>query len=184
MLVGVVLRTDGGWGWERTVEESTAGEVHVDHAVLGAPGVFHVLAEAQVGNDTVHGAQFSVFDVFPDLFAKREVSSPYSLHQKQLLRFRRLNQFLRLRGIHGERFLAQDVLSGFQTEHGILVVVRVRCSHVDDVDVLVGHQLFVGAVGGGVGGTLAVLEEFPCSVGGGRRSGGYDGVLDIADFTG
>lgn len=63
-------------------------------------------------------------------------------------------------------------------------MVRVRCSHVDDVDVLVGHQLFVGAVGGGIRGAFAVFEELPCSVGGGRGSGGHDGVLDIADVTG
>ena len=63
-----VLGGTGGWR-ARTVEESTAGQVHVDHAVLGAPGVLNVLAKAQVGNDAVDGAQLAVFDVLPDLFA-------------------------------------------------------------------------------------------------------------------
>ena len=63
-------------------------------------------------------------------------------------------------------------------------MVRVRGSHVDNVDIFVGHQLFVGTVGNGIGGAFAVLEELPCSVGGGGRSGSHDGMLDIADITG
>lgn len=81
---------------------------------------------------------------------------------------RGLDELLSLRGVDGEGFFAQDGLAGLQAEHGVLVVVRVWRGDVDDVDVLVGHQVFVGAVGSGGGGAFAVLEEFSGPVGRGR----------------
>ena len=55
-----------------TVEHSTTSQIHVHHPMLcpiSTPRVFNILSEAQVGDDTVDSAQFTIFDHFPDLDA-------------------------------------------------------------------------------------------------------------------
>lgn len=85
-------------------------------------------------------------DDVADVDGQGEVSCPNGLHQEQVLLLGLLCQLLCLRSVDGESLLAEDVLSTLKTEHGILVVVRVRCSNVDYVNVLVGNQLFIRSV--------------------------------------
>ncbi len=84
-----------------------------------------------------------------DLDGEREVTCPDGFHQEHAFPLCRLNELLCLCGVHGEGFLAQHVLAAEQTEHGVLEVVRVRCGYVDYVDVGVGYELGVSAVGFG-----------------------------------
>lgn len=72
-----------------------------------------------------------------------------------------------MRRVGCERLLAQYVLAGFQAKYGVLVVVGVRSSDVDDVDILVFDQLFVRPVCGSALRNFAILEEPLSSIGGG-----------------
>lgn len=96
----------------------------------------------------------------PNLHAKREIPSPNSLHQKQLLLLSRPTQNLSLRRIDRERLLAQHMLPGTQDEHHVLEVVRVRGCDVHDVDVGVGRELLVGAIRSAGGWDACVCDEF------------------------
>lgn len=82
--------------------------------MLGAirtPRVFHVLAEAQIRNDPMHGPQFPILYHLPNLNTQWEESGPNRFHQKQLFLLGRLNQFPRLRRIDSECLLAQYVFA-------------------------------------------------------------------------
>ncbi len=59
-----------------------------------------------------------------------------------------------------------------------------RRGDVDDVDVFVFDELFVGSVGGCGGGTFACFEELLCSRGRRGRGGCRDGMLYIGDIPG
>lgn len=74
-----------------------------------------VVAETQVGDDSVDLADGPVHDHVPDLDAQREVSCPNRLHQEQFLRLRCLDQLLRLGRVDGEGLFTQDVLAGLET---------------------------------------------------------------------
>lgn len=111
--------------------------------------------------------QLPVLDHFPDLDAQREEPRPDRFHQEQLLFPGRLHQFLRLRRIDREGLLAQHVLARQEAQHGVLVMVGMRGGDVDDVDVWVFDEVFVGAVSGGGGGAFAGFEELFRA--GGRR---------------
>ena len=82
-------------------------------------------------------------------------------------------------GIDGERLLAQDVFAGLQTEHHILVMVRVRSGDIDDVDVRIRNELLVRAISLCTAGRADVLEELLGTVGAGGRGGGNDRVNDV-----
>ena len=62
--------------------------------------------------------------------------------------------------------------------------MRVRRGDVDDIDVWVFGELFVGAVGRGGGGTFAGFDELFGAGGVGGGGGGGDGVLYIGDGAG
>ena len=151
---------------------------------IRAPCIFHVLAEAKVRNDPVHGPQFAVLDDFPNLDAQREKPRPNRFHKKQLLLLGRRDQFLRLRRIDCKRFFAKYVFACEEAQHSILVVVGVRGGDVDDVDVWVFDELFIRAVSGRGGRAFACVEEL-FGAGGGRRGGGRsDGMFYIRDGPG
>ena len=110
-------------------------------------------------NGAVHSANGARLDQIPDLDAQREVAGPDGLHEEDILLLGLLNQLAGLRGRHGKRLLAENVLAGIKGEHGILEVVTVRGGDVDDVDVWIGHQLMVRSVGLGGAGGLDEGEE-------------------------
>lgn len=66
----------------------------------------------------------------------------------------------------------------------MLVVVRVRGRDVYDVDVRVGHEGCVGAVGAGGGGGIDFGEEVLGALGGGRGCGGGEDVVDVCGGAG
>jgi hypothetical protein len=100
------------------------------------------------------------------------------------LLLRLLDQQFRLRGIHRKCFLTQHVLPSFQTQHGILVVVRVRGSDVDNIDIRIRNEFLIGAVRFCGRGRTNIFEElFGARSAGGAR-GGHDGVCDGGDATG
>lgn len=74
----------------------------------------------------------------------------------------------------------------FETQHGVLIVVRMGGGDVDDVDVGVLDEFRVGAVGFGVGGggDVAFFEEVAGAGGGTAGGGGGDGVLDVVNVAG
>ena len=71
-----------------------------------------------------------------------------------------------------------------QTEHGVLEVVRVGGSDVDNVDVCILYQIFVGSVCGCREGAFAGFEELLCAGAGGGRGSCGDSVLYIGDVAG
>lgn len=108
----------------------------------------------------------------------------HGFHEEEVLLPGFLNQEFELFGVGREGFFAEDVFAGFEAEHGVLVVVAVGRGDVDDVDVGVGGELFVGAVGfGGLGGS-DFFEKFLGSVGGGRGGCSDDDVFDVFDAAG
>ena len=96
-----------------TVKQATTGEVHVHHSMLCSPLFFHILVEAQICDNTVDGAELSIFNHLRNVNTQWEIPRPDSLHQEQVLSLCRLHQLLCLRCIHGERFLAKNILAGF-----------------------------------------------------------------------
>lgn len=85
-------------------------------------------------------------DDFADVDGQREVSGPDSLHQEQVLLLCLFCQLLCLSSIDCESLLTQNILASLETEHSILVVMRVGSSDIDDVDILVSNQLLVRSV--------------------------------------
>jgi transposase len=85
-------------------------------------------------------------DDIADVDGQREVSRPHSLHQEQVLLLCLFHKLLCLSSVDGESLLAENVLASLESEHSILVVVRVGSSNVDDIDILVGNQLFIRSV--------------------------------------
>lgn len=125
-------------------------------------GVFRDGTDGEVG---VHAEDFpdlAVGDGFADCDAEREVPRPDCFHEEEVLALCGVVEDLRLGGVDGEGFLAEDGLVVREAEHYVLEVVGVRCGDVDDVDVWVFGQLFVGAVGGAVsvGRVLLAFHEF------------------------
>ncbi len=57
------------------------------------------------------------------------------------------------------------MLAGFKTEHGVLIMVGVGSGNVDDIYVLVFHQVLIRTVRGGTFWNLAFLEELLGSIG-------------------
>ena len=156
-----------GQAVDAQVEEGPAGEIHVRHAVCGAPYLFHVHAEGVVGNDAMNGADSAAFDHSSDLDREWEEACPDCFHEEEILFFGCGDEFLGLRGVGCECLFAKDVFPGEEAEHGVLVVVGVRGGDVDNVHIGIFGQFLVGAVGGGRGGAIAAFEEVT-GAGGGR----------------
>lgn len=135
-------------------------------------------------NGPVHGADGTGIDELPNHDAQREVACPDSLHEEQVLRSRLLDELLGLGEGDRECLLAQNVLAGLEGQHGILEMVAVRGRNVDDVDVGVGHELRVRAVGFGTGRAVDLLDEAGGPVGRAGRGDGHDLVLDIGVLAG
>lgn len=110
-------------------------------------------------------ANLARLDQLADLDAEGEVARPHSLHQEQVLLLGLGDELLGLRGSDGEGFLAQHVLASLEGEHGVLEVVAVGSSNVDNVDVGVRDELSIGAVRLGRGRTVDVLDKIGGALG-------------------
>lgn len=66
-----------------------------------------------------------------------EVAGPYRFHQKQVLLFCEIDEFFQLGSVGRECLFAENVFASSESEEGILVVVRVGCGDIDDIDVWV-----------------------------------------------
>ena len=77
-----------------------------------------------------------------------EVPRPDGFHEEEVFLLGGLVEDAGLVGVDGEGFFAEDGFVGFQAEHHVLVVVRVRGCNIDDVDCWVFDQVSVGAVCG------------------------------------
>lgn len=56
------------------------------------------------------------------------------------------------------------MLAGFETEHGVLIMVGVGCGNVDDIYVLVFDKVLIRTVRGGTFWNLAFFEELLGSI--------------------
>ena len=92
-----------------------------------------------------------------------------------------LDQELQLLSVDSEGFLAEHVLARFEAEHGVLVVVRVRRGDVDDVDVGIGHEFAVGAIGFCRRGSIDLLDKFLRALLARGAADCDDGVLHVCD---
>lgn len=114
--------------------------------MLSAPSLLDIIGEARISDDAEDFTNLTLLDELAHLDTQREVASPHSLHEEEILLASSLEQNGGLGSIDGQGLLTQDVLAGFQGQHGILEVVGVWGRDVDDVDVGVGDELIVGAV--------------------------------------
>ena len=134
-------------------------------------------------NNTVDVSNRARRDQLPYLDAEGEVPRPDRLHEEQLLLFRRGHKLAGLRGIDGQRLLAQHVLAGFERQHGVLEVMAVRRGYVDDLHIRVGHQLVIRAVRLGVAAGLDLGKKLGRPVLGRAGGGSDDLVTDIVDVA-
>lgn len=148
--------------------------------MLRPPLLFNGFAKAIVCRDAQDLADLAGLDQLPDAHADGQVPGPQSFHQEEVVLLCGLDENARLRGVDCKRLLAEDMLLRVQRKHDILEVVRVRSGDVDDVDVRVGDEGLVGAIGGAWRGDARVGDELAGAVfGRGGRDGG-DGVRDVA----
>ena len=105
----------------------------------------------------MNGADCPISDQLPDVYAQREITSPNSLHEKQVLLPGNLYKLLGLRGIDREGLLAEHVLPGLETEHDILEMVGVGSGDVDYVYIPVMDEFGVRAIGLSDGWTSRLL---------------------------
>lgn len=122
-------------------------------------------------------------DELANLDAEGEVAGPDSLHEEEILGLGGGHELLGLGGIDGQGLFAEDVFAGLEGKHGVLEVVAVRGGDVDDVDVGVGDELGVGAVGLCGARAVDLFDEAGGAVAGAGRRDGDDFVANVADFT-
>lgn len=151
---------------------------------IRTPRIFHIFAKAQIGNHPVYGPHFSILDHLSDPDTQGKEPRPHCFHQEQVLLFGRLNKLPRLRRVDCEGLFTKNMLVGKQAKHGILIVMGVRRSDVDDVDIWVFRELLIGAIGQSRRWTLACFEELFSSRAAARRCCGCNCVFDIGYLTG
>jgi hypothetical protein len=172
----------GGGKRGSTIKQRPPGQVQVDHAMARVPVR---ISQRIVRQHAQHLANLAALDAVAHLHAQREIPRPDSLHQEQALAPCNVNQRLGLRGVDGEGLFAEHMLvADLERETHVLVVVRVRRGHVDDVDVGVAHELLVAAVGRGLAGELQLRYEVRRARGRRRRCDGGHGVRDIVGAAG
>lgn len=175
-----------GEGVDTQIEQCTTGEVEVHHAVSVGEvdgSVLIALSKRQVGDGSVNLANGTRRDELANLDTEREVTGPDSLHEEQILLLGLGNELLGLGSVDSQGLLAKHVLAGLEGEHGILEVVAVRGSDVDDVDIGVGNKLSVRAICFGGAGTADLLYEALSAVAGAGGGNGDNLVADVADFA-
>jgi len=131
-----------------TVQKTATGQIGVHHAVLSSPFLLDIIAEAGVGNSAKHFADLALLNELAHLDTDREVACPHSLHKEEVLLAGSFAQNLGLGCVDSEGLFAQDILARLQTQHHILIVVRVGSSNIDDVDIGIRDELLVRSVGG------------------------------------
>jgi hypothetical protein len=78
------------------------------------------------------------------------------------------------------------MLPRLERQHDVLEVVAMRRRHVDDVHIVIRHELGIRAVGlhiGDIGALDVVLEERGRATSAARRGDGRDGVPDVRDVS-
>lgn len=108
--------------------------------------LLNIIPKAEISKDTLDLTELSTLHEFHNFHAQGEETRPHRLHHEPLLLPGQISQNAALLSIHGDGFLNKDVLAGFESEARVLVVMRVRCSDVDDVYIRVVDKLFVAAV--------------------------------------
>jgi len=101
----------------------------------------------QVGPDADHVADPPRCGNVAGVPDQRIEAHPDGLHAEQLPPPGLGNHLAGLAGVQGERLLEQDRLARAEGQQRVLVVLTVGRGDVDDVEVRVGDQLGVGAVG-------------------------------------
>lgn len=129
-------------------------EVEVEAPVVLGEG------ERQVRVHAGYLANGAVGRQLTDLDAQGEISGPDSLHEEQLLLASCLHELLGLLGIDCEGLLAQHMLACFKGQHGVLEVVGVWSSDVNNVDIWVSDQFRIGTVCLCVGWSINLFQEF------------------------
>jgi len=173
-----------GFGVSLTqVEHCPAGEIHVDHAMFRPKLLLHVLGKAQVGEDAANIPDIAVLHHAAELNAQGEEANPNRLHEEHPVLLCGLDEYARLFRVDRKGLLTQDVLLGFETQHGVLEVVRVRCRDIYDVDIGVLDKILVRSVGYWRTWDLAFLKELLGSFGGRGGSGGHHFMVDIRDTS-
>ena len=84
----------------------------------------------------------------------REEAGPHRLHAEDAGLARRGDDLSRLVGGGREGLLDEDVLAGADRQQRVLEVLAVRAGHVDRVDIGVGDEVGIAAVGPGIGHVL------------------------------
>jgi hypothetical protein len=100
-------------------------------------------AKKSIGYDAQDFADVASLDRLSYLNAHREVPCPDRIQQEELLLLGRTIQHLCLRGVDGQRFLADDVLAGLESQHCVLEVMRMWTRDIDDVDAGILHESLV-----------------------------------------
>jgi hypothetical protein len=99
--------------------------------------------ERIITKSSINIADGSRLDQLSHLDAEREVSCPDGLHKEEVLGLGNLIQLLSLRDSHGKSLFAENVLSGLECQHGVLEMVAMRGSDIDDIDIGVSNKLSI-----------------------------------------
>lgn len=142
------------------------------HGRMAATPTYHAVQAAGIalferliwpvefGGDAADLADGAFTDQVADGGRDGEEAGPDGFHHEEALGAGQVDQDLQLRGIDGERLLADHILARAQGQQAVLKVVRVRGGNVDGVEGCVGDQLVVAAVcGRGRGGDQALVQE-------------------------
>ena len=161
-----VVERAGGCHGVRPAEDEVGEGERVDADVeecagaeLGLPQPGHVAArgEPELRPHLADLADGAVGDESLGLADGRVRAHPHGLGEEEVARAGVLGELPAGGGVEGQGLLAEHRLAGVEAEQGVLEVPAVGAGHVDHVDVGVGGQRGVVAVGARVG--RAVLGE-------------------------
>ncbi len=129
-------------GVDPEVEQGSTGRIRARQP-FGSVGV-QVLTV--VGEDGGDNADETVLQRLLDHVVVGEEPAPHRFEQEEVSRLRQVDEVAGFARVTGEGLLDQNRLTRLEGEAGLSVMFGVRRRHVDDVDLRVGHQFFVGSV--------------------------------------
>ena len=124
------------------VEQPASATSRIPQPMVGVSG--HDVSE--VGLDEAGFADHTVVEQLDELAVGRQEPRPHRLHQEQTAIACGVDHPTPLRGVQGERLLAQHVLARLQEHERVAFVARLRSGDVHDVDQRVSCQILIAAV--------------------------------------
>jgi len=125
------------------VENASAAEQLVEKAAFEV----EIGAETEPGGDGAHLADGACADQFEDAGDLRMAPVHVGFHEEDIVFPRSLQHLDGLVVMHAHRLFAEDMLLGLRGAEGPFPVVRMRRGDVDDIDIGVGQESLIGAVG-------------------------------------